>query len=115
MKQTHLSNYYITEEGKVFSDKYNTKSNKSRDLIEIKPTLNKKGYMYINPYHSVQKRTYIRLHRWVWETFMGPIPEGLEINHIDHNKLNNSLSNLELVTHRENMIKYSQFKKEQSK
>ncbi len=42
-------------------------------------------------------------HRIVWECFCGKIPEGLEINHKDGNKQNNCLSNLELVTHAENM------------
>lgn len=47
------------------------------------------------------KRKYV--HRVVWEAFNGPIPEGLQINHKDENKLNNSLSNLSLVTPSENM------------
>jgi hypothetical protein len=49
----------------------------------------------------------------MWETFVGEIPKGQEIHHKDHNKLNNSLDNLELVTHRENILKYLQYKKEQ--
>ena len=43
------------------------------------------------------------VHRLVWEAFNSSIPEGLQINHLDENKHNNSLSNLSLVTHRENM------------
>lgn len=42
------------------------------------------------------------VHRLVWELFKGEIPEGYEINHIDGNKANNKLSNLELVTRQEN-------------
>ncbi len=42
------------------------------------------------------------VHRLVWETFNGKVPTGFEINHRDENKLNNSLSNLELVTHKQN-------------
>jgi len=44
------------------------------------------------------------LHRLVWRTFRGEIPKGLELNHKDGNKKNNALSNLELLTHRENML-----------
>jgi transposase len=44
----------------------------------------------------------ILLHRLIWEYFNGPIPEGLQINHIDGNKLNNLLENLELVTPSQN-------------
>ncbi len=43
------------------------------------------------------------VHRVVWESFVGPISKGLEINHKDLNRSNNSLDNLELVTHRQNL------------
>lgn len=43
------------------------------------------------------------LHCALWIHFNGNIPENMEINHIDGNQENNCLSNLELVTHKENM------------
>ena len=42
-------------------------------------------------------------HRCVWAWFHGDIPNGLEVNHIDANRGNNKIENLELVTHSENM------------
>lgn len=51
------------------------------------------------------KRFVRYVHRIIWETFNGKIPSGYEINHIDHNKSNNKLSNLELVSHSENLKK----------
>lgn len=44
------------------------------------------------------------LHRVIWESFKGPIPKGLEINHLDGVKTNSCLSNLELVTPSQNQI-----------
>jgi len=44
-----------------------------------------------------------RVHRLVWEVANGPVPDGKEINHIDGNKANNCLSNLEAITRRENI------------
>ena len=44
-----------------------------------------------------------RVHRLVWITFVGQIPDGYEINHKDGVKSNNNLTNLELATHKENM------------
>lgn len=44
------------------------------------------------------------IHRLVFRHFSKkPITNGLVINHIDGNKLNNSFDNLELVTHAENL------------
>ena len=43
------------------------------------------------------------VHRLVWEAFNGAIEGRLEINHKDLNRANNALSNLELVTHQQNM------------
>ena len=69
----------------------------------LKPGSNRasnRGYLFVQ-LGKDHKLKYI--HRAVWEAFNGPIPEGLQINHLDENKHNNSLSNLSLVTPRENM------------
>lgn len=41
-------------------------------------------------------------HRLVWEAAHGPIPEGMQIDHLDSDAGNNALSNLDLVTPQEN-------------
>lgn len=46
-------------------------------------------------------RNGVREHRFVWEEDNGPVPVGHHIHHKDENKSNNSLSNLELLTHAE--------------
>lgn len=46
------------------------------------------------------KRYYV--HRLVWAYFNGAIPEGMSIDHINHNPSDNRIENLRLVTHREN-------------
>lgn len=38
-----------------------------------------------------------RLHVYVWELHNGPVPDGYDIHHIDHNKDNNSIENLAAV------------------
>ena len=47
-------------------------------------------------------RKSFRLHRVLWEAFNGPIPDGLQIDHINRNKLCNNLSNLRICTPSEN-------------
>ena len=37
------------------------------------------------------------LHRWIFERYFGPIPEGYVIHHKDGNKLNNCIFNLQLM------------------
>ena len=51
---------------------------------------------------SFEHHTY-SIHRLVYETFIGPIPQGMKIDHIDGNRSNNNLNNLRLVTQSENM------------
>ena len=49
-----------------------------------------------------------RLHRYIWEYYNGNIPKGYDIHHKDHNKKNNNIDNLELLSfaeHKEKHIK----------
>lgn len=39
------------------------------------------------------------IHRMVWESVHGPIPKGMIINHLNGNKADNRIENLELTTH----------------
>lgn len=43
------------------------------------------------------------VHVWVYLTFVGDIPKGYEVNHIDENKHNNRLDNLNLMTPSQNI------------
>lgn len=40
----------------------------------------------------------IRMHRYVWVCEKGDIPKGYDVHHIDHDRSNNDISNLELLT-----------------
>lgn len=61
------------------------------------------GYYITSYLNESGERKFDKVHRIVWMLHKGPIPEGLEINHIDMNKSNNHISNLELVTHKRNL------------
>lgn len=54
-------------------------------------------------YSDDRKGTSHLVHRLVYQTFVGPIPPELEINHINGNKHDNRLANLELVTPSQNV------------
>src|SRR5690606_11217835 len=44
-----------------------------------------------------------RVHRLVMEAFVGPLPEGMEVRHLDDDPDNNALSNLVYGTRSENL------------
>lgn len=82
-------NYYCTEDGKVF----NATRNK-----EVNGYVKDDEYLYITINSKSNKRKDIRKHRMIYEYFYGPIPNGYIINHLDGNKQNNSIHNLEMTT-----------------
>lgn len=54
------------------------------------------GYLQININHKIYKS-----HRLAWLYVYGVLPS-LQIDHIDHDRANNIITNLRLVTHQEN-------------
>jgi hypothetical protein len=61
-------------------------------LDGIKFTVRKQGY------YGATTGNRKLMHRYVWEKHNGPIPEGYEVHHIDHDRANNDISNLEIYT-----------------
>ena len=88
------THYSISSEGRVRNDE--TNKIKSMDATSD-------GYHKVDLY-SNGKRTSVRVHRLVAEAFI-PNPNELpQINHIDGNKENNNINNLEWVNNSQNMI-----------
>lgn len=56
-----------------------------------------------NRYVKVHLDKFYAVHLLVMSTFVGPKPEGYVVDHIDGNRYNNALSNLEYVTQAENV------------
>lgn len=48
-------------------------------------------------------RVFYAAHRAVWEAFNGPIPEGMQINHLNGVKTDNRLCNLEVCSQSQNL------------
>lgn len=57
------------------------------------------GYHTYSDLSCVPERLRSRL---VWFAVNGPIPEGMQINHINHNTEDDAITNLELVTRQQN-------------
>ena len=61
------------------------------------------GYCGCNEYYDVKlNNKCYKVHRIIWCLFYGEIPENMEIDHINGNRLDNSINNLRTVTHKEN-------------
>lgn len=82
VKEDYL-NYLIYSDGRVMNQLtgrfLNTKKKKETGYYMVSMRSNKG-----------EKKTFL-LHRLLWEVFIGKIPQGKQINHIDENKGNNIL------------------------
>lgn len=86
--------YQVSDYGAVRSMKFGKvkylKNKKDRD-----------GYDIIGLYRDGKPKQF-SVHRLVWETFNGKITDGMEIDHINTIRDDNRLSNLRVVTSKEN-------------
>ena len=67
----------------------------------LKPTKTRNGYLYVSLWKNNVGKKFL-VHRLVWTTFVGEIPEGYELDHINTERVCNRLSNLRVVTRKEN-------------
>lgn len=88
-------NYYITDDGKVWSE---------RTQKYLSFQYDKNGYVKVQMRSTDNKSHRYSVHRLVLENFK-PVEnmENLQVNHIDGDKKNNNLTNLEWTTSEENI------------
>lgn len=72
-----------------------------RPARKHKPTTTRGGYKMVSIVRKGKYKWY-PVHQIIYFWHRGRYTEGLEINHIDGNKLNNNISNLEVCTRSEN-------------
>lgn len=97
-KINEFPNYGVDEKGNI----YTLKRWHRQNTQILKPRPNNRGYLIVHLYNKYGMSDKL-VHRIVAETFI-PNPENKkEVNHIDGNKENNMVSNLEWVTHKENV------------
>lgn len=94
-KLDNFDNYFIYEDGRIFS------LNRNRFL---KQSNTKDGYKRIELKDNDKKGKSFFVHRLIYETFKGLIQKGLEIDHINGIRDDNRLNNLRLLTHKENSL-----------
>lgn len=88
-----IPTYEVSSEGRV-------RNSKTGRLM--KTSVNSKGYPQVC-LHSACKQYTRPIHRLVADAFYDGDHTGLDVNHIDGNKTNNHISNLEWCTRQENL------------
>lgn len=84
---------FVSDDGRIFN----------KEMKEYKLQHNK-GYLQLHTSRN-GKCLDKSVHRLVWETFNGEIPEGLQIDHKNSVRDDNRLENLQLLTQLENVRK----------
>ena len=87
--------YYSSKEGEIYSKK-------SNKILKLQK--HTAGYLIFNIFEKTKGKSYY-VHRYVYEWFYGNIPKDKEVDHIDNDKTNNNIKNLQLLTPKENMRK----------
>lgn len=91
--------YQVSNTGKVRSLNYNHTPNKIKELSQ---KTDKYGYKTIQ-LHDNGLRKHITVHRLVANEFIANSDNKPQVNHIDANKENNNINNLEWATNKENI------------
>ena len=91
-------NYYLASRcGKILSLK-----RKKKKILKLR--LKNNGYLGFQIFENNTYKDYY-VHRYIYEVFKGEISEGMHTDHCDNDRKNNSISNLQLLTPKENQNK----------
>lgn len=94
--------YRASNLGRVKSlERIDARGRKRKQKILKPQMLNNGYYQVLLSKNSIRKFYYV--HRLVYEAFNDPIPENMQVNHINEIKTDNRLSNLNLMTCKENI------------
>lgn len=97
--------YAVSNFGNVKSVERKVKNRNGYRIVKeriLKPSISNKGYYLVTLSKNGKLHTFA-IHKMVMEHFNRCAFDYEVINHIDHNKLNNNISNLEYITQKENV------------
>ena len=98
---SNYEGYQVSNLGRVKSlERIDALGHKRKEKL-LKPLISSIGYYLVGLCKNSKVRFYL-VHRLVWESFNGQIPENMQVNHINEIKSDNRLENLNLMTPKEN-------------
>lgn len=104
-KIKEYGDYEVSNYGRVKSPDFILKTPTGQSYIKkgkiLKPFKDKKGYLYCDLRVNGERKI-VRVHRFVGMAFIPNTENKPQINHIDGNKENNNVQNLEWCTNSEN-------------
>ena len=95
IKSVNFKGYTVYEDGVVFG---------KRSKRQVVTPINDRGYKLVQIWDGGKPKTYT-LHKLIALLFLGETPDGFEVDHIDNDKLNNHVNNLQFLTVAENRKK----------
>lgn len=105
--ETELDGYvplkYVQDNNIITSDKYKINLDKVR-IINSKNRILKFNQHHNGYLHVAINGRIVQLHHLIWQHRNGTVADGLDINHIDNDKTNNKIENLQLLAHKENIL-----------
>lgn len=96
--------YFITTEGELF--KYKMNKNGRETLDKIKGFIDRNGYVIFKLMNNNNKLTNLLAHRIVCKYFLNDFDEKLTVDHLNGDKTDNRIVNLECVTLQENLRRW---------
>lgn len=98
--------YSVSDKGRVRGEERIVQSDDGREIPYMQRILNQpcQGHGYPTVGLSRKSKTImVKVHQVVARVFIGPCPEGMTVDHINNDKTDNRVENLEYVTREENI------------
>jgi hypothetical protein len=100
VREFDWNNIFTYSNGKIFW-KVTPNQNIQKDQLAGYEKINSRGYK--SRYVTFRGKHFVEA-RIIFEMHNGPIPDGLQVDHIDNNSLNNDISNFRLASPQEQCI-----------